>query len=202
METKRFIGNDMSRLYDRVRREFGPDAVIVRPAASSRWRRAAHRAARGRAGEAQPDLALDLQWTMVDGALGRLQRAKPSPTIGDLEDMVAREPEHLPPPRLSAPASADDGQAGWMEGFVSEAPAAPRGAYRAEEQYQHEPPPEPRGPRWQPARSFEDLPEEEAPAPVRWAARPPSPPRPAGRGAARRAQVRPAPQRAAPRHRR
>ena len=30
METKRFIGNDMTRLYEKVRREFGSDAVIVR----------------------------------------------------------------------------------------------------------------------------------------------------------------------------
>ena len=30
MEPKRFIGNDMTRLYEKVRREFGPDAVIVR----------------------------------------------------------------------------------------------------------------------------------------------------------------------------
>jgi flagellar biosynthesis GTPase FlhF len=29
LETKRYIGNDMTRIFVRVRRELGPDAVIV-----------------------------------------------------------------------------------------------------------------------------------------------------------------------------
>lgn len=162
----------MMRLYDRVRREFGPEAVIVRT--RSLYREGAEPLIEllAAAPDTQPDLALDLQWTMVDGALGRLQIAKPRPTIGDLEDMVAREPDQLPPPRLAAPASAGDGHAGWMEGFVGEAPSTPRGAHDAPAPNSQDPA---RGPRWQPARTFEDLPSEEAPPPVRWAPRPAAP---------------------------
>lgn len=106
METKRFIGNDLPRLYERVRREFGPDALVVRTRSLLREGAeplieliAAPPAGGG-------DLALDLQWTMVDGALGRLQIARPHATVGDLEDLVVREAE--PVGHASLPFSLDN----------------------------------------------------------------------------------------------
>jgi flagellar biosynthesis GTPase FlhF len=134
VEPKRFIGNDMQRIYDRVRREFGAEAEIVRT--RSLYREGAEPlievlAAAPNAGQ---ELALDLQWTMVDGALGRLQIARARATVGDLEDMVARDtdgPPALPPPPRShheaegapAPAFASTTQAPaampeWFQGFV------------------------------------------------------------------------------------
>lgn len=126
METKRFIGNDLSRLYERVRREFGPDAVIVRT--RSLLREGAEPLVEliaAPAGEGE-ELALDLQWTMVDGALGRLQIARPRATVGDLEDMVVREAHAaLPPPRLAPPPAESQREPAWLEGYVDAAPAAP-----------------------------------------------------------------------------
>lgn len=117
----------MTRLYERVRREFGPDAVIVRT--RSLLREGAEPLIELIAAPPQSDaeLALDLQWKMVDGALGRLQIAKPRATIGDLEDIAAREAEVPPRPRLAAPLAAEGSEPGWLEGFVAEAPA-PRAA--------------------------------------------------------------------------
>ncbi len=90
METKRFIGSDLTRLYERVKRDLGPDAVLVRT--RSLLREGAEPlieivAARS---EAEAELSFDLQRTLVDGALARAI-APGTVTIGDLEDQVARE---------------------------------------------------------------------------------------------------------------
>ncbi len=106
VESKRFIGSDMTRLYERVRREFGPDAVIVRTRSLMRENADPLIEIVAAAAEAEPELSLDLQWTMVDGALGRLQIARPRATIGDVEDAIIREQleQDSPAPRLAAPA--------------------------------------------------------------------------------------------------
>ena len=91
METKRFIGSDMPRLYQRIRNELGPDAVIVRTRSLLRENAEPLIEVLASAAQAQPDVSLDLQWQMIDGALGRLQISRPRATVGDLEDMVARD---------------------------------------------------------------------------------------------------------------
>ena len=109
METKRFIGNDLTRLYERVRREFGPDAVIVRTRSLLRDGAEPLIELIAAPAESEPELALDMQWKMIDGALGRLQIARPRTTIGDIEDEEARsilaQPRlaNLEPPAADAP---------------------------------------------------------------------------------------------------
>ncbi len=101
LETKRFIGNDLTRLYERVKREFGPDAVIVRTRSLLREGGEPLIELVAAPADSEPELALDVQWKMVDGALGRLQIARPRATIGDIEDEDAREA--LLQPRLANP---------------------------------------------------------------------------------------------------
>lgn len=112
METKRFIGSDTARLYDRVRGEFGPDAVIVRTRTLMRE-------------DGDPlieitaagppiletTLTLDAQEAVVEGALDALRRERGGLTVGQLEDLVgrdrpaAREPVHHPHHEAERPAS-------------------------------------------------------------------------------------------------
>ncbi|MGE0600544.1 MAG: hypothetical protein AB7J35_15455 [Dehalococcoidia bacterium] len=125
METKRYIGNDMTRIFSRVRRELGPDAVIVQT--RSLMRDGADPlievlAAPSDGGE--DALTLALQRVLVEGSLERAEtgsRAR-AMTIGDLEDIAVREQrdrevqyefdqamaEQAPPPEPE-----------WFEGFVS-----------------------------------------------------------------------------------
>ncbi|MFN0146802.1 MAG: hypothetical protein ACKVT1_09840 [Dehalococcoidia bacterium] len=124
METKRFIGSDMSRLYDRVREEFGPDATIVRTRTLEREGAVPLIELIAAGPQPEQELSLDLQWTMIDGALGRLQIARPRATIGDLEEMVAAEAAAIP--RLPAPAPEPRAEPPeWLEGYVDAAPASP-----------------------------------------------------------------------------
>jgi flagellar biosynthesis GTPase FlhF len=93
METKRFIGNETARLYDRVRAEFGPDAVIVRTRTLMR-----------EGGDplieitaAAPSsldvtLPLDAQEAVFEGALDALARERGGLTVGQLEALVAPAP--------------------------------------------------------------------------------------------------------------
>ncbi|MDZ7729048.1 MAG: hypothetical protein U5Q44_13095 [Dehalococcoidia bacterium] len=87
METKRFIGNDMPRLYARIRRDIGPDAIIVRT--RSLLREGADPLIEILAA---PDdgsgLPSELQHAMHNSVLGRVD---PSMTVGDLEDIITRE---------------------------------------------------------------------------------------------------------------
>lgn len=109
METKRFIGNDMTRLYERVRKEFGPDAIIVRTRSLLREGAEPLIELLAAPPTAEPEVPLELQWQMLDRSLNRLQNANPRATIGDLEDMVAREAPAAP---AAAPAPGwDDGPA-------------------------------------------------------------------------------------------
>ena len=110
METKRFIGNDMPRIYERVRREFGPDAVIVRTRSLLREGAEPLIEVLAAAPESEHELTLDLQSSLIGGALARVQSSREL-TIGDLEDLVAREAAYeardTPPPTpLTLPLSS------------------------------------------------------------------------------------------------
>ncbi len=147
METKRFIGNDMPRLYERIRREIGPDAVIVRTRSLLRDGAEPLIEVLASAPQAQPEVSLDLQWQMIDGALGRLQISRPSATIGDLEDMVARDadiPALASPGLVSGHGTASPEGPDWMQGYVDNAPRGPvvaRRAHAAEFDDEHLPAP-------------------------------------------------------------
>jgi hypothetical protein len=125
LETKRFIGNDMPRIYARVKKEFGPDAVIVRT--RSLLREGAEPLIEVLAGlpEGEAEVAFDLQRALIDGVLGRVQEPIRAVTIGDLEDLVARDQD----PAWQEPAAAVYAEAppahDWLQGFVGDAPAAP-----------------------------------------------------------------------------
>ena len=85
METKRFIGNDIIRLYDRVRREFGPDAVIVRT--RTLMREGAAPLIELTAGPAPlvgGAIPLDAQAGVLEGALGRLRGVEIVPRLTSL----------------------------------------------------------------------------------------------------------------------
>ena len=96
METKRFIGNDMARIFARVRRELGPDAVIVqtrsllRDGADPLIEVLAAPTAGG-----EDALTLALQRALVQGSLEHVEAPAASRglTIGDLEDIATRERE-------------------------------------------------------------------------------------------------------------
>ena len=94
METKRYIGNDMARIFVRVRRELGPDAVIVqtrsllRDGADPLIEVLASPSAGG-----DDALTLALQRVLVQGSLEHAQSPAASRglTVGDLEDIASRE---------------------------------------------------------------------------------------------------------------
>lgn len=107
METKRFIGNDTTRLFARIRRELGPDAVILST-------RSLHREGApplveiiaAPAAEPAEPLPLHLQQAVLEGALRRVETA-PGITVADLEELAAAEPR--PPVREPRFRPADPG---------------------------------------------------------------------------------------------
>lgn len=107
MEQKRFIGNDLNRLLARIRREIGPDAMVIRT--RSLLREGAEPLVEVLAGLPDPgdDLPPGLQRTMVNSVLARLD---PSVTVGEIEDMLARSGgipgEHVPVRPAPAPATS------------------------------------------------------------------------------------------------
>lgn len=130
MEPKRYIGNDLARIYQRVRRELGPDAVIVET--RSLLREGAEALIELLAyGPDDENLSLELQQQLVSGVLGRVERQSPLPrTVGDLEDLAAREFDFSEERRsrgesflAEQPAELPE----WLEGFVEHAPSAPGG---------------------------------------------------------------------------
>ena len=127
MESKRFIGNDLSRLYRRVRTELGPDALIL-------GTRSLHR-------EGAPPLIELMATAPADDALPLavqqaalatvLSRVAPGLTVGDLEDLVLRgvlgqefddRVEFRPEFEVSAMPEA---YAGEPESFAEPVPVAP-----------------------------------------------------------------------------
>lgn len=171
METKRFIGNDMPRIYARIRGEFGPDAVIVRTRSLLRDGAEPLIEVLAAAPEYEAELSLDLQQSLVDGALGRVRRPERPATIGDLEDMVARNPTPAAVPARTFPEAAP--LPDWLEGFVSDAPAAPSPVFEPEERAAPAFTPSPESASPQPRRfsSLPDIPDEMAPT-NDWATRP------------------------------
>lgn len=125
MEPKRFIGNDMARIYQRVHRELGPEAIIIET--RSLLREGAEPLIELLAclpeGESLP---LQLQSQMVNGVLGRVERQPVPRTIGDLEDLAAREADFEP--GLAAAEehyTAAPEEPSWPQGFVGDAPSGP-----------------------------------------------------------------------------
>ena len=127
MEPKRYIGNDLARIYQRVRRELGPDAVIVET--RSLLREGAEALIELLAyGPDDDGLSLELQQQMVSGVLARVERQPLPRTIGDLEDLAAREHDFRQEPQvLPTPFPPDElsDLPEWLEGFVEHAPSAP-----------------------------------------------------------------------------
>lgn len=125
METKRFIGNDMTRIFARVRRELGADAVIVQT--RSLLREGGDpliEVLAAPTGGGEDALTLALQRVMVESTLSRVEApASARLTIGDLEDIAAREEADLSAfAELDAAFAAGDAGApipDWLEGFVS-----------------------------------------------------------------------------------
>ena len=126
METKRYIGNDMARIFARVRRELGPDAVIVQTRSLLRDGADPLIEVLATPGGPEDTLTLALQRVLVESSLERVESTgAPSArglTVGDLEDIAARERqdalaveefEAAYNPQAPAP------QPGWLEGYVS-----------------------------------------------------------------------------------
>ena len=126
METKRFIGSDLTRIYDRVKRDFGPDAVIVRTRSLLREGAEPLMEVVVAPPDSDEELSLDLQRTLIEGALGRVTVSKPV-TIGDLEDQIAREAmaESEAPAPMSRATFEMPPLPDWLAGFVADAPAPP-----------------------------------------------------------------------------
>ena len=79
METKRFIGNDMTRIFARVRRELGPDAVIVQTRSLLRDGADPLIEVLAAPGGGEQSLPLELQRLMTEGALARVETSGPAP---------------------------------------------------------------------------------------------------------------------------
>lgn len=134
METKRFIGNDMPRIYDRVRREFGPDAVIVRTRSLLREGAEPLIEVLAAPPEAEHELSLEMQRVLIGGALSRVTSSDEL-TVGDLEDLVAREAAfdapHAPPPLAHhidprpGPAAPSHPGPAFLPPSINEPPTAP-----------------------------------------------------------------------------
>jgi len=136
LETKRFIGNDMPRIYARVRSEFGPDAVIVETRSLLREGAEPLIEVMAAPPDYEPALPLDLQRALIDGALGRVEPTRRPVTVGDLEDIVQREADDAQEEvkrrdRRDRDFAALDAvqetreAPEWLQGFVGNAPARP-----------------------------------------------------------------------------
>lgn len=88
LETKRYIGNDLNRLYARIRREIGEDAIIVRTRSLLREDAEPLVEILATSDDGSLGLPNELQRSMLDSVLSRVS---PSLTVGDLEDLVQRE---------------------------------------------------------------------------------------------------------------
>ncbi|GIW16050.1 MAG: hypothetical protein KatS3mg063_1903 [Tepidiforma sp.] len=132
METKRFIGNDTTRLFARIRRELGPDAVIL----STRSLRREGAPPLVEIIAAPPEapaeaLPLHLQQAVLEETLRRVETA-PGVTVADLEALAAAEaPPPAPEPRFrpAAPAALPAREESLLAAFEAlgwDAPAARR----------------------------------------------------------------------------
>ncbi len=147
METKRFIGSDLRRLYDRIRRELGPDAMVIHTRSLMREGASPLTEILAAAPEGTAGLSLESQQTVLHALLARLE-AEPRPlTVGDLEDLAARDALHQAdsPPPLPEPGPVPGIEPEWLTGLLPGAPGRPDGILaRAREQLSQlpdEPPP-------------------------------------------------------------
>lgn len=155
METKRFIGSDLRRLYDRIRRELGPDAVVIRTRSLMREGAAPLTEILAAAPQGPAALSLESQQTVLHSLLARLE-AEPRPlTVGDLEDLAARDAleEAASPPPLAEPGPAPGLDPEWLAELIPGAPALEE-------------------PRVAPALQVPSRDSQEAPLPFEWPARP------------------------------
>jgi len=169
LEQKRFIGNDMARIFARVRRELGPEAVILQTRSLIREGADPLIEVMAANPEVEAGLSVALQRVMLEGVLDRVEAPanRPSMTIGDLEDIAAREEEDSRAQDEFARAYAEQmaGQPAeepdWLQGFVemAGAPDRPHGLSFLEQDL---------------LASFEpvSVPAVEPPAPIEWAPRP------------------------------
>ena len=124
MQTKRYIGNDLARLYRRVRDEFGPDAMVFSTRTLHREDGPPLIEIQAGPGVDDDSLPLELQQAMLSTVLSRVG---PGLKVPDLEDLVLRgvlgpsavsdidegaidfespidfEPRYEPEPRAEAP---------------------------------------------------------------------------------------------------
>lgn len=119
METKRYIGNDMTRLYRKVKRELGPDAVVLQT-------RTLHRPGDtpliemiAAAAPGEGSLPLDVQHTILEEALAAAERGSGRFTVADLEAYI-RERDIMASPAAS---SFDDDALprDWQDGRIADA---------------------------------------------------------------------------------
>ncbi len=115
MEAKRFIGSDLTRLFARVERELGPDAVIVRT--RTLLREGGPPLIEVVAAPGPGDADLELAAAVTDSIIQRVTAIDPGLTVGELEDIIAREsaaladerpPAEAEPPRRAVPEADDE----------------------------------------------------------------------------------------------
>jgi flagellar biosynthesis GTPase FlhF len=127
LETKRYIGNDMTRIFVRVRRELGPDAVIVQTRSLMRDGADPLIEVLATASTGGEDaLTLALQRVLVQGSLDHAQASPESRgmTIGDLEDIAVRQQQDEEVAHEFDRALAQQEpppEPDWFEGYVSTA---------------------------------------------------------------------------------
>ncbi len=152
METKRFIGSDLRRLYDRIRRELGPDAMVIHTRSLMREGASPLTEILAAAPEGTAGLSLESQQTVLHALLARLE-AEPRPlTVGDLEDLAARDALHQAdsPPPLPEPGPVPGIEPEWLTGLLPGAPGRPDGILaRAREQLSQLPDERPPAFEWQ-----------------------------------------------------
>lgn len=89
MDAKRYIGSDLTRLFTRVERELGPDAVIVRTRTLLRDGGPPLIEVVAAPGPGHADL--ELASAVTDSIIQRVTAIDPNLTVGELEDIIARE---------------------------------------------------------------------------------------------------------------
>lgn len=93
MEAKRFIGSDLKRLFARIERELGPDAIIVRT--RTLLREGGSPLVEVVATPGPGDVDLHLAQAVTESIIQRVTAVDPHITIGELEDIIAREWEAI-----------------------------------------------------------------------------------------------------------
>ncbi len=122
LETRRFIGNDLNRLYARIRREIGEDAIIVRTRSLLREDAEPLVEILATPDDGSPGLPNELRHSMLESVLSRVS---PSLTVGDLEDIVqrdnlARVPEPIPPVEHTYEPAEDFSESDSLDQLVAE----------------------------------------------------------------------------------